>query len=244
MPADTCRGDHHFMRIFRDRREAGHALALVLEAEAAHKPVVLGLARGGVPLAFEVAARLHAPFDVFVVRKLGVPWQPELAMGAIASGGILVRNDDVLRNVPDAGRVLESVRRREAGELAARERRYRGSREAVPVQGRSVIVVDDGLATGASMQAAVEALIQAGAAAVTVAVPVGPAETCARLARCADRVVCLQQPRNFMAVGQWYEDFGQTSDQEVADLLAAAPPPATNPQRDGAPRGSTPGSNG
>jgi putative phosphoribosyl transferase len=244
MPVNSCRGDHVRMRIFRDRREAGKALALALELEPERKPVVLGLARGGVPLAFEVATRLQAPLDVLVVRKLGVPWQPELAMGAIASGGVLVRNEHVLRNVPDAERTLESVRRHEARELTAREQRYRGNRAAIPVQGRAVIVVDDGLATGASMQAAVEALIQAGAASVTVAVPVGPADTCARLARCADAVVCLEQPRDFMAVGQWYEDFEQTSDEEVADLLAAAPPPEANPQRDGPLPGSTPGSNG
>jgi len=244
MPPRSGRDDHWRMRIYRDRREAGQALAHALQDAAQSSPVVLGLARGGMPLAFEVAATLRAPLDVFVVRKLGVPWQPELAMGAIASGGVLVRNEDVLRNIPDAERALESVRLRESRELLARERRYRGSREAIPVQGRAVIVVDDGLATGASMQAAVEALIQAGAASVTVAVPVGPPETCVRLAGCADRVVCLQQPRDFMAVGQWYEDFGQTSEQEVTDLLAAAPPPEANFQRDGAPRDSTPGSNG
>jgi putative phosphoribosyl transferase len=227
------------MRIFRDRRDAGRALAAALAGEAAGRPVVLGLARGGVPVAAEIAAALGAPLDVFVVRKLGVPWQPELAMGAIASGGVMVRNEEVLARLPDAEDALEAVREREAVELAVRERRYRGARPPVPVAGRPVIVVDDGLATGASMAAAVRALRKAGATSIVVAVPVGPPETCRRIAALCDRLVCLEQPRGFMAVGQWYEDFGQTQDEEVGELLAAAGTTGQDPAL-----GSTPGAKG
>lgn len=226
------------MRVFRDRREAGRALGAALADELGAHPVVLGLARGGVPVAAEIAAALDAPLDVFVVRKLGVPWQPELAMGAIASGDVLVRNEDVLAGLPQAEAALETVRRRETTELAARERRYRGSRAPVPVAGRRVIVADDGLATGSSMIAAVRALRQAGARSIVVAVPVGPPETCRRIESLCDRLVCLERPRWFMAVGQWYEDFRQTEDEEVRELLAT---PAAG---QAAPRGSTPGAKG
>lgn len=226
------------MRIFRDRRDAGRALAAALAGEASARPVVLGLARGGVPVAAEIAAALRAPLDVFVVRKLGVPWQPELAMGAIASGDVLVRNEDVLASLPAAEQSLEEARRRESQELAERERRYRGGRPPVPVAGRVVIVVDDGLATGSSMIAAVRALRAAGAASIVVAVPVGPPETCRRIAALCERLVCLEKPAWFMAVGQWYEDFGQTEDDEVVALLDAS-------TGDQAPlRGSTPGAKG
>lgn len=227
------------MRVFRDRRDAGHALAAALADEADKRPLVLGLARGGVPVAAEIAAALGAPLDVFVVRKLGVPWQPELAMGAIASGGVLVRNEEVLGSLPAAAESLEAVRQREATELALREQRYRGARPAVPVTGRRVIVADDGLATGTSMIAAVRALRQAGAAAIVVAVPVGPPDTCRRIATLCDRLVCLEQPRWFMAVGQWYEDFRQTEDEEVTAALRDA---ASRPQETA--RGSTPGAKG
>lgn len=226
------------MRVFVDRREAGQALAAALADESEARPVVLGLARGGVPVAAQVAAALGAPLDVFVVRKLGVPWQPELAMGAIASGGVLVRNEDVLERLPEAEAVLEAVRQREAAELLARERRYRGSRPAVPVAGRRVIVADDGLATGSSMIAAVRALRKAGAGSIVVAVPVGPPDTCRRIEELCDRLVCLERPRWFMAVGQWYEDFQQTEDEEVSGLLETAA------ERQAAPRGSTPGAKG
>jgi putative phosphoribosyl transferase len=210
------------MRVFRDRREAGLALAAALADESGTHPVVLGLARGGVPVAAEIAAALGAPLDVFVVRKLGVPRQPELAMGAIASGGVVVRNEEVLERLPQAEAALETVRQRETAELIARERRYRGSRPAVPVAGRRVIVADDGLATGSSMIAAVRALRSAGAGSIVVAVPVGPPDTCRRIEALCDRLVCLEQPRWFMAVGQWYEDFRQTEDAEVSELLEAA----------------------
>lgn len=226
------------MRIFRDRRDAGRALAAALADEAGRRPVVLGLARGGVPVAAEIAAALGAPLDVFIVRKLGVPWQPELAMGAIASGGVLVRNEELLAGFGGGAEALEAVRGREARELEARERRYRGTRPPVEVAGRNVILVDDGLATGSSMLAAIEALRAAGAASVVAAVPVGPPDTCRRVARAADRLVCLEQPRAFMAVGQWYDDFEQTTDEEVVELLGTA-------RRDQYPaRGSTPGANG
>ena len=226
------------MRVFRDRREAGRALASALADESDACPVVLGLARGGVPVAAEIAEALGAPLDVFVVRKLGVPWQPELAMGAIASGGVLVRNEEVLARLPQAEASLDAARQRETEELAARERRYRGSRPAVPVAGRRVIVADDGLATGSSMIAAVRALRKAGAESVVVAVPVGPPDTCRRIEGLCDRLVCLERPRWFMAVGQWYEDFRQTEDDEVSELLVTAA------EAQAAPRGSTPGAKG
>jgi len=210
------------MRVFADRREAGQALARVLASAKERDPVVLGLPRGGVPVAYEVARALEAPLDVFVVRKLGVPWQPELAMGAIASGDVLVRNESVLAGMTDADEALERVRKQEWEELERRERAYRGGRGAIPLGGRTVIVVDDGLATGSSMKAAVKALRVAGAERIVVAVPVGPPDTCRQLEALADRLVCLERPSLFMAVGQWYEDFAQTRDEEVSELLRRA----------------------
>jgi putative phosphoribosyl transferase len=210
------------VRIFEDRREAGRLLARALEEHRARRPVVVGLPRGGVPVAFEVARHLQAPLDVFVVRKLGVPFQPELAMGAIASGGVLVRNEELLRMLEDGEQALATVERQERRNLEARERLYRGSRAPVVISGREVIVVDDGLATGSTMKAAVKALKAAGAARVVVAVPVGPPDTCRELEQLADEVVCLESPRGFSAVGQWYSDFGQTSDDEVQQLLEDA----------------------
>lgn len=209
------------MMIYRDRKHAGEMLAKALADQAGPDVVVVGLPRGGVPVAYEVARALGAPLDVFVVRKLGVPFQPELAMGAIASGGILVRNENVLRLVPDPDASLELVRRREQAVLEERERQYRGQRPALDLAGRKVIVVDDGIATGSTMKAAVQALKAGGASSVVVAVPVGPPDTCRELKRLADLVVCLQTPALFSAVGQWYEDFGQTRDEEVGRLLAA-----------------------
>jgi putative phosphoribosyl transferase len=211
------------MQTYQDRRDAGRQLAGVLETRGYRSPAVFGLPRGGVPVAFEVARRLKAPLDVFVVRKLGAPFQPELAMGAIASGGILVRNEEVLRMLSDSAQALSRVEREERVELSRRERLYRGDRPAVSVRGREVLVVDDGLATGSTMKAAVLALKQAGAARVVVAVPVGPPDTCRELEELADEVVCLQRPARFMAVGQWYQEFGQTTDAEVQRLLASSP---------------------
>ena len=207
------------MRIFRDRKDAGQRLAEALDSYAGPDTVVVGLPRGGVPVAAEVARRLRAPLDVFVVRKLGMPFQPELAMGAIASGGVLVRNEEVLRLLPDAEASLARVREREQVLLAEREALYRGRRPALDVTGKRVIVVDDGVATGATMKAAVMALRGAGAAGVVVAVPVGAPGTCRELEDMADALVCLQAPRMFSAVGQWYEDFGQTTDEEVEAIL-------------------------
>jgi len=208
------------MRIFRDRREAGRLLAGVLGDYAGGRTIVVGLPRGGVPVAFEVARALEAPLDVYVVRKLGVPFQPELAMGAIASGGTLVRNESVLALLPDAEKSLARARQREEAVLAERERRYRGARPPLDPRDKTVVVVDDGIATGSTMKAAVQALKAAGAARVVVAVPVAPPDTCRELESLADDVVCLQAPRMFSAVGQWYEDFSQTADEEVEQLLA------------------------
>ena len=210
------------MRIFRDRQDAGRQLADALLAYEGPDTVVVGLPRGGMPVAAEVADRLGAPLDVFVVRKLGVPYQPELAMGAIASGGVLVRNERVLRLLPDAEASLAQVRQREQAVLAGREAMYRGQRPALDLVGTRVIVVDDGVATGATMKAAVKALRKSGASSVIVAVPVGAPDTCRELEEEADTLVCLQAPRLFSAVGQWYEDFGQTTDDEVGEILRSA----------------------
>ncbi|MBX6326141.1 MAG: phosphoribosyltransferase, partial [Chthoniobacterales bacterium] len=188
--------------------------------------IVLGLPRGGVPVAYEVAKRLHAPLDVFLVRKLGVPGFEELAAGAIASGGVRVLNEDVLRALPDAEQTIESITARETAELERREQHYREGRPAPMLHDRVVILVDDGLATGATMRAAVKALRQRGAAKIVVAVPVGPPDTCREMAQEADEVVCLSTPVFFQAVGQYYEDFSQISDDEVRELLARAAPAA------------------
>jgi predicted phosphoribosyltransferase len=184
------------------------------------KPLVLGLARGGVPVAYEVAQGLGAPLDVMVVRKLGVPHHPELAMGALAPGGTRVLNDDVIRLMHIPGHVVDDAAAREDKEIERRQWAYRGGRPPPEVRSRTVIVVDDGLATGASMRAAIMALRSAGADGVTAAVPTGSSETCREMLDCADRVVCLTEPEPFFAVGKWYEDFSPTTDEEVRDLLA------------------------
>ncbi len=184
--------------------------------------IVLALPRGGVPVAFEVAQRVRVPLDVCVVRKLGVPGHEELAMGAIASGGVRVLNEDVLYVLPDAQSIVEMVTAIEREELKRRERDYRSNRPAPEVRGRTVILVDDGLATGATMRAAAAALRQQGAAKIIVAVPVGAPGTCHEIRSVADEVVCLQTPGSFMGVGQYYEDFSQTTDEEVRELLAAS----------------------
>lgn len=210
-------------RRFADRAEAGRALAQALEARrGAADTIVLGLPRGGLPVAYEVAVALDLPLDVLVVRKLGLPWQPELAMGAIASGGALVVNDEVVRHLDGRHDAFEDVRRREQAELARRERDYRGDRPPLAMRGRTGILVDDGLATGATMEAAVRALRALGTLAVVVAVPVAAREARTRIAAVADEVVCLATPMLFSSVGQWYRDFGQTSDEEVRELLARA----------------------
>lgn len=208
---------------YRDRREAGEILARQLE-HLRNRPetIVLALPRGGVPVAAVVAEALDAPLDVLVVRKLGVPGHAELAMGAIASGGARVLNDTVLRT---HGILRESISRVEDDERRRLERReaiYRGDRPYPDLAGRTVIVVDDGVATGATMKAAIRALHQHDPARVVAAVPVAPAETLAALRREADEVVCPRTPTPFWAIGQWYVDFGQTGDEEVERLLADA----------------------
>jgi putative phosphoribosyl transferase len=209
--------------IFQDRTDAGRQLADKLLSYAGRDDViVLALPRGGVPVAFEVAQRLGVPLDVFVVRKLGVPGHEELAMGAIASGGVRVLNEDVLYVLPDAQSIVEMVTAIEREELKRRERDYRSDRPAPDVRGRTVILVDDGLATGATMRAAAAALRQQGAAKIIVAVPVGAPSTCYEIRGVADDVFCLQTPGSFMGVGQYYEDFSQTTDEEVRELLAAS----------------------
>jgi predicted phosphoribosyltransferase len=181
--------------------------------------IVLALPRGGVPVGYEVAQALRAPFDVFLVRKLGLPGQEELAMGAIASGGVRVLNDEVVRRLRIPQVILDEVTREQEQELVRRERRYRDDRPPPEVRGKTVILVDDGLATGSTMRAAVAALKHRGPARIVVAVPVGAFETCAALEQEADEVVCLRMPDPFFAVGVWYEDFGQTTDDEVRRLL-------------------------
>jgi putative phosphoribosyl transferase len=206
---------------FRDRREAGRVLAQRL-AHYRGRPdlLVLALPRGGVAVGFEVAHALEAPLDVFVVRKLGFPGHEEYAMGAIASGGVRVMNP--MPGIEVSPEALDQVVAREQAELARRERLYRGDRPPLELRGRTVIVVDDGLATGATMSAAVLAIRQQGPVRLVVAVPVGAAETCRLLREQADDVVCVTTPTPFRAVGLWYRDFPQASDEEVHDLLAEA----------------------
>jgi predicted phosphoribosyltransferase len=212
--------------MFRDRREAGRVLGRLLDEYRGRPDVqVLALPRGGVPVAAEVARALGAPLDVLVVRKLGVPGHEELAMGAIALGGLRVLNADVVEALGVTDADIERVAREESAELARRERLYRGERPWPAVAGKVAIVVDDGLATGATMRAAVGAMRAAGAARVVVAVPVGAAESCALVAKDADEVVCAATPEPFHAVGLWYDDFSETSDEEVRALLEGREPP-------------------
>ncbi|MCV7099085.1 phosphoribosyltransferase [Mycobacterium palustre] len=207
-------------RTFRDRREAGRALADELASYRDKEGVlVLGLARGGVPVAWEVAAALHAPMDVFLVRKLGVPRWSELAMGALASGGGVVMNDNVISSLHITDEEVREVIASETAELTRREQAYRGGRPIADPRGKTVILVDDGIATGASILAAVRAVRAAGAESIVVAVPVGPESTCRELAKEADDVVCATMPPGFEAVGQVYADFHQVSDDEVRELL-------------------------
>jgi predicted phosphoribosyltransferase len=181
--------------------------------------LVLGLPRGGVPVAYEVSRRLHVPLDVFVVRKLGVPGHEELAMGAIASGDVQVINQDVVRQLQISPLDIEAAALRETLELERRERDYRNGRPPLEVHGRTAILIDDGLATGATMRAAIAALRQREAGRIVVAVPVAAPRTCAEMEQYVDEMACLLMPEEFQAVGEWYEDFSQTSDQEVRNLL-------------------------
>jgi putative phosphoribosyl transferase len=204
---------------FLDRVDAGRRLARALLHHRGTGTLVLGLPRGGVPVAAEVAAALDAELDVLVVRKLGVPGHEELAMGAVAGGGLRVLNPDVLARLRLPDQVIEAATDRAAAEVAERERAYRGDRLPLAVRGRRVLLVDDGLATGATMRVAVRAVTGAGASPVVVAVPVAPPSACEGLRAVADEVVCLQTPSTFVAVGAWYEDFSETSDDEVRELL-------------------------
>jgi predicted phosphoribosyltransferase len=209
--------------LFQNRIDAGRRLAAKLKAYAGRPDVlVLALPRGGVPVAYEVARALRAPLDVFLVRKLGLPGHEELAMGAIATGGVRVLNPDVVRTLRIPDDVIDEVARQEQRELERRERIYRDDRPAPEVRGRTVILVDDGLATGSTMRAAVAALHRQEPARIVVAVPIGAAETCAELGSEADEVVCARTPEPFYAVGLWYRDFTQTTDEEVHDLLEQA----------------------
>jgi predicted phosphoribosyltransferase len=208
---------------YRDRTEAGRFLARKLEQYANRTDVlVLALPRGGVPVAFEVARTLGAPLDVFLVRKLGVPGHEELAMGAIASGGVRVLNPDVVSGLGIPPEVIEAVAAREGHELARRERDYRDDRPAPDVRGRIVILIDDGLATGTTMRSAVVALRRQEPARLVVAVPIAARSTCEEFRGEVDEVVCARTPEPFYAVGAWYEDFSQTTDAEVRDLLERA----------------------
>jgi putative phosphoribosyl transferase len=208
---------------FPNRSEAGRFLATKLSRYSGRDDViVLGLPRGGVPVAYEVARALRVPLDVFIVRKLGVPGFEELAVGAIASGGVRVLNQEVARALPNAEEIIEAVTRHETAELERREQEYRDGRPSPEIRDKTVILIDDGLATGATMRAAVAALRQRAAAKIIVAVPVGPPDTCREFEGLADEVICASAPEFFQAVGQYYEDFSQTSDEEVRDLLARA----------------------
>ena len=208
-------------RVFRNRVEAGRLLARALGAYAGRDDVVvLGLPRGGMPVAAEVAQFLQAPLDVLVVRKLGAPGQSELAIGAIGEGGVRVLNAQLLRDLGLSPEAIDRIAAREQGELARRVTAYRDGHQALEVGGKTVIVVDDGVATGATMRAGLQTLRALGAARIIAAAPVGAADSVASLEDGADEVVVLEKPSWFSAVGQWYEDFGQTTDDEVRALLA------------------------
>ena len=205
---------------FHDRNEAGKALAFALvRYRDCDDVLVLALPRGGVPVACEVAAALRTPVDVLIVRKLGVPWHEELAMGAVASGCARVLNEDVIARAGIGSDEIERATRAQQLEIARREKAYRGDRPQPPVKGKRVILIDDGIATGATMRVAVQALRQQGVSAIVVAIPVAPAETVETLRAEADEVVCLATPEPFYAVGAWYTHFGQVSDDEVSRLL-------------------------
>jgi putative phosphoribosyl transferase len=234
---------------FLDRRDAGRRLAVALAALAGERPIVVALPRGGVPVAFEVARALRAPLDILAVRKLGAPGNPEFAVGALAEDGTQVVNTAVTRRIGMTQEALDATVEREVAELRRRVARYRGGREPIDVRGRTVIVVDDGMATGLTDLAAVRALRARGAARIVVAVPVGPAESVALLGEVADEVICQMIPRELVGVGRWYEDFSPVSDEEVLALLAQAAeedPGRSGPDTggEGDPDGSGPGGGG
>jgi putative phosphoribosyl transferase len=218
---------------YRNRHEAGRRVALSLDAYAERSDVtVLALPRGGVPVAYEIARGLGVALDVFVVRKLGIPGQPEFAMGALASGGVMLLDENLIAQMRIPHAAVERVIAAERTELARRERLYRGSRPPLNVRDRTIILVDDGLATGASVQAAVAALKRQGPASIIVASPVGSRDACRAIAAITDGCLCAMTPEPFYAVGLWYQDFGETTDDEVRTLLAQAwaPPPPRVPQ--------------
>lgn len=206
--------------IYRNRSEAGKYLAAQLTSYADRDDaLVLALPRGGVPVAFEVAKELRAPLDIFLVRKLGLPGHEELAMGAIATGGVRVLNDDVVDYLEISDDVIDSIAAKELTELERRERAYRGNRPEPDVRGKTVILVDDGLATGSTMRAAASALRQQAPARIVVAVPVSARETCDEYRMGVDEIICAATPERFYGVGRWYRDFSQTTDEEVRELL-------------------------
>ncbi|MFO7964026.1 MAG: phosphoribosyltransferase [Desulfobacterales bacterium] len=208
---------------FRNRTDAGVKLAEKLAAYKGQKNLlVLALPRGGVPVGYEVANFLDAPFDIFLVRKLGVPGQEELAMGAIASGGIRILNEDIIRMAQIPVQDIEAETRKEEQELQRREREYRGDRPMPELEGRRIILVDDGLATGASMKAAVAALRDRNVAEIIVAVPTASPDTCSEFEAMVDQVICARTPEPFGGVGAWYEDFSQTTDDEVRKYMQLA----------------------
>jgi putative phosphoribosyl transferase len=212
--------DVQMNHLFRDRREAGRRLGdLFARRTDLREPVVLALPRGGVPVGFEIARALRAPLDVLIVRKLGFPGQPELAMGAIASGGVGVMNPDMVSAAPVPDAELDAVVLQETRELERREKAYRGARPRIDVRGRTVVLADDGVATGSSMLAAIRALRVAGPESVVAAIPVAPQDALTRLEREADEVVCLASPEPFYAISVWYESFPQLDDSEVRDIL-------------------------
>jgi putative phosphoribosyl transferase len=212
------------MTTFRDRNDAGRQLAALLVAKDLPDPVVEGMARGGVPVAYVVAQVLEAPLDVVVVRKLGHPNQPELGLGAIGEGGVRVINEGLVEQLRVPPEVIDAVAARELDELERRLRTYRGDRPPVPVEGRTAIVVDDGLATGFTARAAVEVMRRRNASSVVVGVPVGPPGAVEALRMVADDVVCVEVTERFFGISEWYVDFHQVSDAEVARLLADAGP--------------------
>jgi len=224
--------------MFRDRVDAGRQLAKKLTHYANRDDVlVLGVPRGGIPVAFEVAQALHAPLDILLVRKLGTPGQRELAMGAIASGGVRILNHDLISSLGITQEQLAETIRDQETELQRREQLYRGVRSGVPVKGKVVILVDDGIATGASMLAAIDALRTLQPKKIVVAVPVAPAQAYTQITAVADELVCASTPNGFFAIGQFYEDFPQTEDAEVHALLsraAKAVPMAHKPEEKGA----------
>lgn len=214
---------------FADRVDAGRRLAAALERFAGEDVVVLALPRGGVPVAFEVAKQLRAPLDVLMVRKLGVPFQPELAMGAVGEAGVTVLNDRVLAEAQVSEEEIAAVEQREREVIDRRIGRFRAGRPPVPLEGKTALVVDDGIATGSTARAACQVARAKGVHRVVLAVPVGPPDLAGRLVDAADEVVCLDTPPVFFSIGEFYRDFSQTPDEEVTDLLARAAAPGTDP---------------